>query len=509
MERIFMKSSTAYIRQLVKDISCGKIGIPVFQRNFVWKPEQILDLFDSIHKGYPVGTVLLWAPDEEILCKDIITDKVIPDYHPTYYVLDGRQRLTTFFGCISADTNKPACYKVAYNLKTDSFEYTKKNDPLSIQVSEIFDTFKMLGRLQEIVSQEADSSKVQLYADRAKEMNSILQEYMVNQVSLEHCTLEQARIVFSRINSKGTDISRAAMLQAVTYNEGGHLLTNAIQDIRALLVPYNFDGLSEDEILNCFFRYENKKFYDVSMKEMEQMDFMNHENDVKEVVVKAVKFLYEECGVTHSLLLPYTKQLYAFTWLFKENPDLSPELMQEAKKWFVYTTSQQIFQNGSLKNTRNVFNRFESFIKGDICTAIDYMDWNVPSLLDFKFTKKSARSIFMLLALQNVYRQHSAENCKSSYIGHVHFGGNNPACYFVLINQSDKQEISDILFSKTVNLADYEDKFKRHCLDWEMVQAFRKGDMNSFIALRTKEILASQKALLEPYAKFENSTQIP
>ena len=72
MKRIFMKSSTAYIRQLVKDISCGKIGIPVFQRNFVWKQEQILDLFDSIHKGYPVGTILLWAPDEEIICKDII-----------------------------------------------------------------------------------------------------------------------------------------------------------------------------------------------------------------------------------------------------------------------------------------------------------------------------------------------------------------------------------------------------------------------------------------------------
>ena len=502
MKRIFMKSSTAYIRQLVKDISCGKIGIPVFQRNFVWKQEQILDLFDSIHKGYPVGTILLWAPHEEIICKDIITDKVIPGFHPSSYVLDGRQRLTTFFGCISADPDKPSCYKVAYNLKTDNFEYPKKPDPLSVQVSDIFDTFKMLGRLQEIISQEDDINEVQLYADRAKEMNSVLQEYMVNQVSLEHCTLEQARIVFSRINSKGTDISRAAMLQAVTYNEGGHLLTNAIQDIRALLVPYNFDGLSEDEILNCFFRFENKKFYDVSMKEMELMDFMKHEDDVKDVLLKAVKFLYEECGVTNSSLLPYTKQLYALTWLFKEMPILSLNMIQEAKKWFIYTTSQQVFQNSSLKNTRKILNRFESFVRGDASTAIDYVDWNVPALLDFKVTKKSARAIFMILALQRVYRENSSENRICSYKGHIHFGSNNPACYFVIINNTDKQEISDILFSKYVNLTDYEDKFKRHCLSWDMVQAFRNGELNNFISLRTKEILESQQALLESYKNY-------
>ena len=71
-----------------------------------------------------------------------------------------------------------------------------------------------------------------------------------------------------------------------------------------------------------------------------------------------------------------------------------------------------------------------------------------------------------------------------------------------IINNTDKQEISDILFSKYVNLTDYEDKFKRHCLSWDMVQAFRNGELNNFISLRTKEILESQQALLESYKNY-------
>lgn len=34
--------------------------LPAIQREFVWKPEQIVGLFDSIMRGYPISSFLFW-----------------------------------------------------------------------------------------------------------------------------------------------------------------------------------------------------------------------------------------------------------------------------------------------------------------------------------------------------------------------------------------------------------------------------------------------------------------
>ena len=34
--------------------------LPDIQRSFVWKPEQVYSLFDSIMRDYPISTFLIW-----------------------------------------------------------------------------------------------------------------------------------------------------------------------------------------------------------------------------------------------------------------------------------------------------------------------------------------------------------------------------------------------------------------------------------------------------------------
>ena len=45
--------------KLAKD----KVLIPTFQREFVWEPENIRKLWDSIFKFYPIGSILYWVTD--------------------------------------------------------------------------------------------------------------------------------------------------------------------------------------------------------------------------------------------------------------------------------------------------------------------------------------------------------------------------------------------------------------------------------------------------------------
>ena len=45
---------------LISNIEQGQIKIPQFQRKFVWSIEETAGLIDSILKGYPIGTFIIW-----------------------------------------------------------------------------------------------------------------------------------------------------------------------------------------------------------------------------------------------------------------------------------------------------------------------------------------------------------------------------------------------------------------------------------------------------------------
>ena len=48
-----------HLRDLLKWVRQGRVGVPNFQRDFIWDRGRMLSLFDSIRKQYPIGTLLL------------------------------------------------------------------------------------------------------------------------------------------------------------------------------------------------------------------------------------------------------------------------------------------------------------------------------------------------------------------------------------------------------------------------------------------------------------------
>ena len=85
---------------LINEIQKGIIKIPKFQREFVWSIDKTAKLLDSILKGYPIGTFILWQTDERINDIKNIGNLEIPDTPEgtkVQYVLDGQQRITSLF----------------------------------------------------------------------------------------------------------------------------------------------------------------------------------------------------------------------------------------------------------------------------------------------------------------------------------------------------------------------------------------------------------------------------
>ena len=60
------------------DYENSKVELPALQRGFVWKASQIESLWDSILRGFPIGSFLLSRSEDEKL-----------------FLLDGQQRATS------------------------------------------------------------------------------------------------------------------------------------------------------------------------------------------------------------------------------------------------------------------------------------------------------------------------------------------------------------------------------------------------------------------------------
>ena len=97
------------IEDTLRQIESHEIVLPAIQREFVWQPDQIYNLFDSIMQGYPFGTFLYWKVKQEHNERYQFYDFVL-NYHErdrphcpkigempnrdVVAVLDGQQRLT-------------------------------------------------------------------------------------------------------------------------------------------------------------------------------------------------------------------------------------------------------------------------------------------------------------------------------------------------------------------------------------------------------------------------------
>jgi len=104
--------------------------LPAIQREFVWKPEQICQLFDSIMRGYPISSFLYWQLDESNRDKweayKFIDHAKHGGTHNTVAHTDGIHELTLILDGQQRLTSLLVGLKGAYTVKK---KYKRKNDP--------------------------------------------------------------------------------------------------------------------------------------------------------------------------------------------------------------------------------------------------------------------------------------------------------------------------------------------------------------------------------------------
>ncbi|NLA25414.1 MAG: DUF262 domain-containing protein, partial [Bacteroidales bacterium] len=235
------------------DLINNQYFLPDIQRNFVWKPEQVYQLFDSVMRDYPISTFLFWKQNGIYLKKESVkklefvkTSKEINKENTEitqtkeyFLVLDGQQRLTTFFLVLKGNyiiRNNP--YDLYYDILSGVEE---KEDGI------LFD-FKFFNTSKGVSFYEKDDNKIwyrvkdiydmnvgQIFSEMSEFSRNIISEYKIeltdfqkNNVAKLCSYLKAEKIIyyypevekdydkvldiFVRTNSGGTKLSYSDLL---------------------------------------------------------------------------------------------------------------------------------------------------------------------------------------------------------------------------------------------------------------------------------------------------------
>ena len=110
-----LKNERVKVGELVADYRAGRIVIPEFQRDYVWRKNKAPRLLDSLYRSFPVSTLLFWQSSE--YAKARRTDPRPAAGRSMSWLIDGQQRVMTLSRVMNGDEG----IEVLFNPETDEF----------------------------------------------------------------------------------------------------------------------------------------------------------------------------------------------------------------------------------------------------------------------------------------------------------------------------------------------------------------------------------------------------
>lgn len=116
-----MPKTDISVKDLVDMISRGELRLPEMQRQYVWTATRVRDLLDSLYRGYPSGSILVWETDSEQPSRDLAISQETSPFRGHKLLLDGQQRLTSLSAVIRGEPvqvrNRRRPIEILFNLE--------------------------------------------------------------------------------------------------------------------------------------------------------------------------------------------------------------------------------------------------------------------------------------------------------------------------------------------------------------------------------------------------------
>lgn len=311
------------IRQIIEKVSNGQVRIPTFQRGFVWEPEMVAYLMDSIYKGYPFGTLLFWRTREALKTEKRLGPFDLIEQEaglPLDYVLDGQQRITSIFGVFQTDLI-PIEDASEFNIY---FDFTVNPDAQETQFFALEDNqvdvskhFPLKSLFDPVTYREQTDILDEIIIPIIDDLQTKFKEARIPVQFLETEDRAKVAIVFERINRKGVELDTFQLLNAWTWSENFEL-QKSFEELQDELEPFGFKGVGEDVdlILRCAAGIISDNASAKSLIELNGNEVRNRFEEIINGLKGAIDFLHSNLKVAKLANLPYNVLLIPLSSFF-------------------------------------------------------------------------------------------------------------------------------------------------------------------------------------------------
>lgn len=342
------------IDQLLRQVREGAIRIPHFQRPLNWTDSDRLELFDSIYRGYPIGTLLFWkksAPAQQVsLGKLSIYANERSD---ALWVVDGQQRITTLAEAL-LQSPEPKERAIFFDLEKEEFIYKgpageKSNaEELQRQMDLWKPPSEQLSNLWEIPSEQLstappsisqpepvnaipvakllDSNHLVEWAlerptldpklrRRAIDAGKRIREYQVPSYIVETDQEDILRTVFVRINQTGHRLEGKDVFHALFASQSPEKPSD-LKTLAEGLCRLGFGQVPENEILIALRAVNGLPLHHDFAYELEPSNAPEFLKNTDSALRRAIEFLKNDAQIPHFELLPYKLPLAVLAKFF-------------------------------------------------------------------------------------------------------------------------------------------------------------------------------------------------
>lgn len=398
---------TQTVEDLVGNVRRGLVRIPRFQRPLKWTSDDVVQLFDSIYRGYPVGSLLFrkaYAEAAHLKIGPLSIDA--PESHEALWVVDGQQRLTA----LTAGLARPVPEKMAegdvWVVFFDPVEQLFRPLPRDgqvpdtwVPVSKLFDASDLSEWVHNWAHRPDAALRTVVF-----QAGSRVRQFEIPMYVVETGDEDLLKHIFFRINKSGRPLEWEDVHDALFGGTGEHPST--LPELANELSKLGMGRPDENQLLGCLIAFRG---LDVTR------NFAEHYRRSQQVLTAAVpealpairrvlSFLKVRVEIPHLRLLPRIVPLVVLTRFFAIFPEPRSRTLELLTRW-----TWRGLLNAPFYDERTVLRRGVSAIEdGDEEGSAQKLVATVPAELKLeyvmpeRFDARAADSRLALLAMASL-----------------------------------------------------------------------------------------------------------
>ena len=296
---------------LVHMAEIGRLRPAPFSRPQVWSARQVADLFDSIYRGYPIGTLLVIeqpADEEDVLLGNALIHA--PSDERALILIDGLQRVTAIVGSLSRVQDQSASdrFQICYDFKRDKFITGPPAKTTMLPLNIAFDgrQFGVWMREHPFLTDEE--------RDACWRLSDALKTYSMQIIILAGADAwSTAREIFTRINASGATLTRSDLARA----RSGRVTTakSGLERLQIETERSGFGLLSIELAAQCALNairepvgsLASRPIWARPQQTFEQLSTATQQHAIdhaQSAMIPAIEFLRQKAAIPHVRLLP-------------------------------------------------------------------------------------------------------------------------------------------------------------------------------------------------------------